>query len=1183
MRLSLLVLGFFILCVLQLFGQNNNSTRTKKIAVNADTLTIDTLSISSQSLAITDASGNLIDTSIYKILLPESKIILYRKKIKAAAIKLDTIIIQYKTFPFLFSKEIKHKSAMAVKPDIYGNRNPFTYSIDSKKEDIFKMEGLNKTGSISRGITVGTNQDMVVNSNLNLQLSGRLSNNIDILLAATDNNIPLQADGNTQQLQEFDKVFIQLSRDNTKLIAGDFQQGRPSGYFMNFNKKNQGISFSTAANTRYGSNTQSKGIYTTTLSAAVSRGKFARNQIQGVESNQGPYRLRGAENELFIVVLSGTEKVYIDGRIMDRGQENDYIINYNTAEITFTAKQLITKDKRIVVEFQYSDKNYARSIIFAGNDYEQKNMKTHLHIYSEQDSKNQPLQQNLSDEQKLLLAEAGDDFSKAISPSYSLVEFNNSEVLYIKKDSAIGTKLFSNVFVYNPTKVYVSNGVKDSSQHFRVTYSNVGQGNGNYRQVNSTVNGKVFEWIMPDTTTNQLRGNYEPIIQLITPQKKQMITGGIDYEFSKSTKLTVEGAFTNNDINTFSSNNKKNDKGFGIKLNFENSKKVSHSNDTVHKPLQLITNLNYELINVNFVQIERFRTIEFERDWNRLATTTTNDQHILTTTLGLQQQNRGEALYKFSTFLEGNNYKAFKHNLQTKFTQNSFSINYDGSLMNSEGLRNTSFYRHKSAISKQIKKIVIGAKDEFEQNKFYDNQKQSLLSNSYKFWEWQAFVKNADTTKAKYGAYYKHRTDYLTNPQQELKQATLGKSYGVVLELLGNSKSEFKMNAAYRTLETEQSLTTQKPDNSLLARIEYNFRVFKGALISNTFYEIGSGLELKKEFSFIQVPPGQGIYTWIDYNNNNVKELNEFEISAFPDQAIYIKIFTPTNEYIKTYNNQIAQTIMLRPSAIWQNRKGFRKIIALFANQTAYRVDKKTTEQDLARAYNPFLTDPKSDASLVSLNSSFRNTLFFNQQNTVFGIEFTYQNIQNRILLVNGIDKRINESEETRIRWNFSQLFNTIITARNGQKSSISQYFSTRNYNINYFEIEPVLNYQPNTTFRTALVFKYTQKKNQDDYGGQRAVLQDYGVEIKYNVLNKGSLNGKFNFIQIAYSEEQQNSALSFEMLNALNVGKNYTWGLNYQRTLSNNLQLNITYDGRKPQLPAKIVHTGGIQVRAYF
>ncbi len=1176
-RKRILLLFSLILLVGGAHAQYTNNQHVGHLVVTGDTVLLDTLSLVPGSIKITTNSGLKIDSSFFKINYAESILILKRSQLNT-----DSLTISYRTFPYLFSAPLKHKDLNRIKPDLFGNTNPFSYTITSKNDDIFKMEGLSKTGSISRGITFGTNQDVVVNSNLNLQLSGHLNNNVDILLAATDNNIPIQPEGNTQQLQEFDKVFIQLSKDDTRLIAGDFQLTRPNSYFMNFHKKAQGLSFTTAVKTKPKTSLK-KGevidsakisIYRTTLSAAVSRGKFARNLIQGVESNQGPYKLRGAENEPFIIVLSGTEKVFIDGRLMDRGQENDYTIDYNTSEITFTAKQLITKDKRIVVEFQYSDKNYARSLLHFGNDFERGKLQLHFNVYSEQDSKNQSLQQDLSPQQKQLLSAIGDTLSLALTPSIDSVPFSNNEVLYHKKDTIVNSQQYS-IYEYS---------TNSDSAHYRVTFSNVGPGNGDYKQITSSANGKVFQWIAPVSGVKQ--ASYAAVILLITPKQKQMITAGAEYTFSKNSKLSVEAAISNNDINTFSPIDNNDNLGYGLKMNFDNIKalRTVPQTDTTKGPLTLLTNINYEHLQSRFSPIERYRSVEFERDWNRKNINPLSDQHIVGASVGLVKKGTGTIGYKFNAFLEGTNYNANKQFVNLNVKQKGFRVVYDGSLLGSKSTTNSSFYRHKSGIAQQIKGFVIGLKDEFENNKFSVLASDSLLANSYQFWEWQGYVQNADTAKNRYGLTYKQRNDFAAKNMgsaSKLRQSAHAESVGGFFELIANPNSQLKINTAYRILQiVDTTLTLQKPDNSLVSRIEYNFRLWKGLISSNTFYEIGSGLEVKKEFSYIEVAPGQGTYTWNDYNENGVKELNEFEIAAFNNTATYIKVFTPTLDYIKVYTNQFSEMLILKPAALWANKKGVKRFISRFANQTTYRVDRKTTENNLEKAYNPFLAETK-DNKLATLNSSFRNTLFINQVSPVFGLDLTFQDVRNKVLLVNGFDTRQNKFKEATLRWNMSQQFWWEMVYKDGRKISRSQYFNTRDYSILYYEASPKLNYQPNTAFKTSASFRYTDKKNNLEYGAQRAILQDYGIEIKYNVLQKGSLNAKANFIQIKYDGDS-NTSLAFEMLDALQKGKNITWGIIYQRNLSNNLQLSLTYDGRVSE-STKAVHTGGAQVRAYF
>ncbi len=1132
-----------------------SNLRYKTLIVSSDTLVLDSLSLIPGSLVILHR-GEVLDSTSYQIDAAAGKIVFNPRPA-------DTLRISYRVFPVNFTQPRAHKDRKKLEPDLQGNRNPFSYTPADGINDIFFTEGLTKSGSISRGVSFGNSQDLAVNSNLSLQLSGKISDKLHVLASVTDDNIPIQPDGNTQQLQDFDQVFIKVYDDRSSLIAGDFWMKKPQGYFLNYNKRVQGGSFSSTIGS-WQDKDSSKGFLETRISGAVSKGKFARNLIQGVEGNQGPYRLTGAENETFIIVLAGTEQVYIDGQLLQRGQSNDYIIDYNSAEIIFTPNRLITKDRRIIVEFQYSDKNYARSILETSNTYYQGAWKVHLNVYSEQDNKNQPLQQELSTENKRLLASVGDSVQLAFSPRIDSVAFNDNLVLYKMIDSLGYDSVF--VFSNNPDSAF-----------YKLGFSFVGQGNGNYTQSDFTALGRTFRWVAPDTVGGEIRrrGDYEHVVLLIAPKRRQMVTAGAEYRMRSGGRLFWEGAYTYYSPNTFAPS-QAHHRGYGFKGGWQQRFNLPSEK----KDLALITTANAEAISATFNPVERFRAVEFERNWNVLGRPLSGNQYIGDAEIALEKRQVGRIGYGFNSFISGNDYTGVQHRLQGNYQKNRWNGQVNGSLLQSSGFEKSSFLRHKAALSYATRYITFGFRDEHEYNRFYAEGSDTLGARSYRFYDWEIYAQNADTSRNRYNIFYRRRIDWLPF-NRELPEATKADHYGFSFELLKNSRSQLRGKAAYRNLQiTDPQLTAQQPDRTILSRLEYDLRLFRTAITSSTFYEIGTGQELKREFIYIEVPAGQGMYTWIDYNGNGIKELNEFEIAAFPDQATYIRTFTPTNEYVRTYTNQFSQTLTLNPASIWRNKKGVRKVLALFSNQSAYRIDRKTNSENELNRFNPFLLEI-ADSSLISMNSSLRNTLFFNRNEGSFGGDYTYQDVRGKSLLTSGFESRTNHFHLLRIRWNIHSLIGLITEGEQGVKANASDFLAGRNYTIGYHSIRPKINFQPGTTFRLSVLYNYSEKYNDPELGGEKAFISDLGIEMRYSEINKGSLLANFNYIQIAYTG-LQNTALAFEMLNALRTGTNFTWSASYQRNLSNNLQLSLNYNGRKSE-EVKAIHSGGVQVRAFF
>lgn len=1119
--------------------------RMQSVPVSDDTLIIDTLTIFDQSLRVY-CGLNEIPRNEYYFNGVSGKFV-FKGKCS------DSLFLTYRVFPFDFDRIYQQKDTSLIYRNKGDVREYYFKNIEDNS-DFFGGSEIQKSGSISRGIAFGNSQDLSVNSTLNLQLSGEISENMKIRASVTDDNLPIQPDGNTNQLQEFDQVFIQLYGDEYKIIAGDFWIKKPKGHFLNYNKRAQGL-FG-----QYSWENNNGGKWMIQGSGALSKGKFARNTIQGTEGNQGPYRLRGNENEPFIMVLAGTEKVYLDGKLMERGQEFDYVINYNTSEITFTTRHQITKDIRIVVEFQYTDQNYARSLFQTSSEFTGKNVDFWLNMYSEQDAKNQTLQQTLSLNDRQLLASIGDSLNLARTTAIDSIGFVDNQVTYKLVDS-LG---IDSVLVYS---------VNPDSAYYRATFRNVGAGNGDYVFDRFTAVGRVYKWIAP--IAGQKQGDFTPSRLIVTPKKQAMITVGSTYRINKNLQIRTEMSTTNNDLNTFSRLDSENDRALGNHTLVTGVFDLGKDSIPLWK---LETEAEIEYRTSFFNPIERYRGVEFDRDWNIRGKDYTGDQFLANFRGGIRNTRSGVINLEGQNFTLGEDYQGNRARIFGNWDQNGFSAKWDGSYLSANAENENTYLRHISDISQRIGKVKIGFKDDHELNKFYTGD-TLLTLNSYQWYDWQFYLAQSDSAQNNFRIFYRERYDWKSD-SSELRDAAIARSIGGEYNWITGENSKLYTVVSYRTLEIKnENLIDQNPENTFLGRTDYSIKLWKGALTSNTFYEVGSGLELKKEFLYIQVNTGQGVYTWIDYNNDGIKDLNEFEIAQYVDQANYIRVFTPSNEYVRTYSNEFNQSIFWRPERIWSGEKGIKKMLSRFSNQARFRVTRKTSDQN-ADTYNP-LSRQIADTSLISFNSTIRNTLFFNRTNNIFGADYTFSEVGSKTLLANGFDARSQTFHALNFRWNIKRKFTLTGEGETGDKTSSADYTSGRNYSINYIKVSPSFIYQPNTKLRVVLKSRYEEKRNEQQYGGETAFVRDLGIEFKFNQAEKGSLQGEFKAINIDY-KGTENNAIAFEMLESLRPGNNFTWNLGYQRNLSQNLQISLQYNGRKSE-QNKTIHSGGVEVRAFF
>lgn len=1116
--------------------------RTAKI-IRLDTIPVEGSSISIEPHLTFSFSPEKNAITIHDDNAPDSLRICYRA-------------ISSKFFDPIFNRDIKTYSTGGVRT------LQDQVSVKRTEEDaLFSFGQVESYGAITRGVTFGNRQNVFVNSSLNLQMDGALSDNLKVSAVITDQNIPYQPEGNTQQIRDFDNVFIKLYNDDFEIIAGDIVLQNPidNSYFMKYYKNVQGLAL------KYNYTLNDVWKARSMVTGSLAKGQFSSAVIEPIEGVQGPYKLRGPNGERFIIVLANSERVYLDGQPLERGFDRDYVIDYNLGEITFSSKVVITRFSRIRVDYEYADQFYTRSNITATQEITNGRAALYFNYYREKDNPSSTLGFDLDEGDLNALRQSGDNNGLALINGADSVGFVEHGVPYEKID-IVDTD-------GNPAAIYQYSTDKNTAI-FRVSFSEVGLGAGDYQLTSSTANGRIYEWISP--VNGQSQGNFAPVRVIPTPNQKQMIVAGARLKITSHEEVFQELAISSNDQNLYSIIDDGDNSGYAWRGG------VSSADRTISflPAYKWNSALTFETNHRNFKAIDRFRSVDFDRDWsyNVFSDSVNRQDQILNLSTEWIKDTRNAVRYDFSYRNRNKVIKGTQHLLIASQKAGPFVLRTENFLLNNEpsGFQSR-WWRSSQMIKLDQWFLQPGYEFTMDQNTTSLADPDSVINTLMHFTAHDFFIETPDTSQTRLRLDFIKRRDKLPVsgellPYTEAEEVKLGMSTSLF------ETQQIGMQINFRKVK---ELTGEKnTEQNLLGRVDWTGSFIKSLVRSNLTYSTANTRELKREYIFLNVATGEGTHTWRDENADGVQDINEFYEAINVDEKNYIKLFTPTDEYIKAFQTTYIHTMDAQFPSNWRLRNGVLGTLAKISFNTSLKYNYKTTDSNPASRLNPFQVDLYNPEILFARNLT-RLTLFYNRNAPGFGFDVARTDQTGKSLLSNGFELSEKKDWFSSVRVLIGRGFTIRARSGIGQTSNLSDVLNSRNFTLLRNTIGSELIWQPVNSFRVITGAERRGKTADDAELPGNSEILEYKVEITWISAGKGNLNATFNWINIDF-EGTQNTFLGYELLEALQPGSNQRWRVNWQQSLGKGLQLSLQYTGRKSS-ENRAVHTGTAQVTAFF
>ena len=1098
--------------------------------------------------------------------------VIIAKMMALRSVATHRLFVSYAALPFEFQDEYAHRTVVQGKDTTIRQTIKVTKPAIPLTLDTVFGPNLTKSGSIVRGFSVASNQDLSLNSGFRMQLSGQIAPDVEVSAALTDENTPIQPEGNTQTLREIDKVFVEVRGRNLSATLGDFLLNFGDSEFGRYDRKLQGAKGIANYHSSFAQGTM-------TISAAATEGKFTTNQFRGSEGVQGPYRLIGQNSERNIIVIAGTERVYVDGEPMTRGETIDYIINYGSGEITFMARRLITSASRIVVDFEYSERNYPRNLLASHvkSSFGSDKVRWSALFIQEADDQDFPTNLSFSDADRRILAESGDDRLRAVKAGVTFVGRDSLTGIgrgqYAATDTSIGGARY---------RLYRFVVVPDSTATYTVIFSDVGK-------VPPDSLGYERVSVGRFRAVGLGEGRYLPIQVLPLAQFHQVADLSLSVEPIEGLTISGELALSNFDANRLSRLDDDDNNGTARKLGIRwKSPDIQFGSTRLGAVEFTLFERNVER---SFLPIDRVNEIEFSRKWN-----------IEQETRAEETIREGNVFYRpregiligggIGTMERGNSFRSTR--IETRAILAGAkrpSVDYLLELIDSEdsGLGTAAEWtRHKGFFHHTTGKLTPGFRFEVEDKKTRSLRLNTLQPGSFRYAEYAPRLTVTDFLHMKFQTEFEWRTDdIVVNGELQRESTTFTHSYAWRLARWHALSSAVDVTFRKKNFAEELKQQGNKDIETVLLRMQTKYTPLNRGIDSDLFYEVATARSSKLDRVFVQVKKGQGQYIWVDGNGNGIidrTDPSDFRQARFDGD--WILVVLATEELVPIIDLKTSLRFRLTPARFIDKRDGFWiRAISSISTETYVRLEEKSTESDFEEIYLLHLSRFQDEKTTLSGSTIVTQDVYLFEDSKEFSLRMRFKQRKGLTQFSAGMERNLGIERSLRVRWQLIPELSNQIDVLHRRDRVGAKPSSDRQRDILSNVLASEFSYRPEQDVEVG--FRVEVGRSEDRFPAEHVVadLNAQSIRFLYSFRGRGQARVEFGRDEVTLSRGTlilNTTALPFELTGGRSFGKTWLWRASLDYRVGQFIQVSMVYEGRS-ESRRQTIHSARSEVRAFF